>query len=302
MEIGQLVRVNIEVYNGQLIPKGVIAIMTSRHIEVPGAGNFEILLPYEFKGSKLSAYIRDTGPCDYKLEDILAQKYEYTIEKGEVMVKGKVNENITNEYLIKVFKYIPIRFQGTTGFIKDKETLFIYDYVSNNKGKYISTPRLIKHGLTNILKSFCVTPILENCKAKVINCEKSTKLFGKAGIKRSAIDKIFSIEDIILQAEVKNSSTLEDTVWLRIDDSKYRFALSDIQIIYPNINGFQEKKDRIIKKGLLVRCINDKHLTKLKRNDKIIVDHIKTVGNKQYIGFVDNNEMQYINKDKFKVV
>ncbi len=289
-----------------------LVVVAEKSIPHPeGAHWYRVVFPTDFKDGngggtdrfKLIGLV-DKGIVPYKeysLEELESGEISYEVQNYEVVITGRANKNITEDYLKKAFEYIPVRQYGLNGFIKDKETSLLW-VTTDKKGKQIDPKATLINTKADPVRAFSVDPIIKHCKAKVISCTDSVKLFGKPNIKKNALDKIFEIDNLEVQAEVKKSDNLEDTIWLNIEGTKYRFVLSDIKLIYPNIKGYNPKKDNTIKTGHTVKCINDKHCFKLNKGDTVRVDHIKLIGDKSYIGFIDNEQMIYMKKKNFKLV
>ncbi len=347
MKVGNLVKLNSTGYSTQ---KGAIGRIY-RIWEHPGGPVADIFIftPKDFYGSNhiyhnvypqeerfkskcLQAHLRDLIDVneEYNEDDIVNGVYEFEIVNGEIVMKKRMKEGITEEVLKSAFKYIPFKYGSYYGFIKDNETILIYDQevklakldkpswdqlnssefeyivLPNGKRNLVSKNRQLKPRLATVslkpLHVFCEEAIIKYCKIRVRSIDRSTTLFGNAKIKREALDKILDPTGIELQAEVKNSTVPENTIWLKINETNYRFSLEDVDIIYPNITGYQIKKDKSIKAGITVRCTNDKHCLKLKKGDRVVVDHIKNIGNKSYIGFMDNENVVYMKAKHFKAV
>ena len=304
MKVGDIVE--LREFNGSL-PKGAICLVKEPYNYMEPAFVFEVLIPHNFgKGSRNSNNItmvaRDFEVVDnYDLDLLRNGSYDYELSSDgmELTISNNPKISVDSDFYKKRFKFIPINFKGSDAFVKDEKSIVCWDTLDTKLKK--AKPRLITVSVDANAR-FKKQPVIKYCKAKVIGSTESIKLFGNNAIKREAVDKIFDIIDIDLQAEVKKSDKPEDTIYLAINGTNYRFAFNDIEIIYPNIKGYNAKRDKKIKIGDTVRCINDRHCLKLRRNDKITVSHLKSINNKKYIGFMDNDQVVFMNKKNFKIV
>lgn len=327
MKKGDIVEINTEyrcVFNGTIL-KGSIGIVSNKIISF-GVNFYEvdIIIPNRTGVTLSNLYLKLRSDIDirilkdlieYKRYDIINNEIILNIDK-EMRIKKNINKsNITNEYLKKVFRFIPVNYNTRLGFIKDNYVIQIYnklfvkkqnnEYIEKNVKKYIINKSQLN---SRELDYFDYNPIINECEVLIQSCDKSIELFKNASIKKESVGKIFKIQNIELQSKVYNSEKLEDSVWININNKNYRFALEDVKILYPiqiirmNPKSINIKKDRKIKIGSTVKCINHKKVSKFNKNDTISVKNIKNIGNKTYIGIMDNDQIQYINKKYFKVI
>ena len=245
----------------------------------------------------LKSYIRSlTSWTADRFNDIYTTNTSWFTNDSGTSKPSINKDKMTNEKLKSIFKYIPIRYDYNDGFYDYKNNKIVLFY-SNGKTNVLSVPRNI-----NILDYFSETPLIKICKFKVKDYRKSSELFKFGGIKKELVGKEVSISQLELEVKVKRSDNLENTLYINHSDRRYRFVLEDIEIIYPNINGYHLKKDRKIRPGNKVRVINDRHMNNVKRNDIIKVTEIKKIGNKQYVGFEKENKIIYHRVNKFKKI
>lgn len=213
---------------------------------------------------------------------------------NESSKKDEINKNITDELLISLFKYIPIKYHYYNAFYDTKTNKIVYW----DGGKV----KVIFKKLDNIAELFSIFVLSKYCKFKVKSYEKSAKLFQNTNFKKCLVGNSYTVEKISLQTEVKRSKDLQNTLYVVTQGGKSRFLLEDIEIIYPNISGYNIAKDRTISKGSTVRVINDKHMSYIKKNDIVKVESIRKVGDKKYAAIKVNNNIVYERLNKFKKI
>lgn len=274
----------------------------------------------EILGGAINSYVDD--PTSYTLT--INPQYSRVINTSSSKSNLKISDStsqLTFAQCKALFKYIPVVSQGYLGFYSEKYISLILDVSKINpvNGKVSSEYKFkkITEPEVNIPKFFSTEPLLQYCKFKVKSYEESAKLFRNKNAKKAVVGLTLEASRIELQVEVKNSTKLEDTIYLRVNErGNQRFLLSDIEIIYPgsgitNINGIAPKKDRRISSGSNVRVVNNKHLG-LKRNAQVVTENIKTVSSfnlsngktvkKEYLGYKHNNKIVYADIRKFKLV
>lgn len=203
------------------------------------------------------------------------ENLNYTLVSNTNVLKVIMKELKDTDTTFDKFKYKPVASGHTLGFLKDGK--FIVAFKDFDNKICLDFPK-------KNIKYFngSVKPLLEFCQFKVINYIESAKLFKFTEAKKKLVGKIVNIENIELNAEVKSSTEKHDTLFVLTEEGKrLRFLLSDIEIIYPNINGYNIPKDRSIKEGEIVRIKDDRRIS-IKRNEQVKVLKVKTVGNKKY--------------------
>lgn len=116
--------------------------------------------------------------------------------------------------------------------------------------------------------------VIELCKAKVVSCDESIAMFlhraKKQEMFRASTEekKTFDITNIIYDYE-KNGEKCH-VIEVFDGEISLKFKLSDIEIVYPNLNGIQLPKDRTISKGVICKVSNNKHLP-VSRNSTVTV-------------------------------
>lgn len=218
------------------------------------------------------------------------------------------NININKDYLKQIFKYIPIEYRGQYGFYNpniNKVIIFKFN-TATDKYDYL----FINVDIEKALEHISYDCLLTLCKFKVINYRDSAKMFSYGVDKKKLVGNLVEVSKLELQSTVKRSDKLEDTIYVKAESKNLRFLLSDIQIIYPNLNGIYPKKDKIIKIGSVVKVVKDSKLP-FKKNDNLVVSNIKKLGSdgnnnnrtKVYLGFKKNNDdnnIVYSDSRKFK--
>lgn len=194
-----------------------------------------------------------------------------------------------NKDHIKLFKYLPVKSLGIKGFYANNYIISV-----KSDGKIVYKKSEIK----NPESYFCLNTIEEQCKFKVKGYIDSSKLFKFTELKKSLVGLIFKGEELSLNAIIKQDENGKyNTIKLVLEDGrKTRFLLSDLEIIYPNISGFNPPKDRVIHNGAIVKVADNRRLC-IPKDVKVKVLDIKTVGNKKY-AIVDYNNSKIYTKIK----
>lgn len=238
--------------------------------------------------------------------DPYARKVSLANEKAKY-VKESISSNgkITNELLLSIFKYIPIMYDGNYGFYDPKNEKLVYFKNYNqlrrtNNSKFSIIVKYTK--INNVFEYLDINSLFMYCKFKVKSCNDSIKLFKYKKLKNEMLNKEYPGTKLGLLMNVKKSDVPVNTIYLNNNNKNTRFLLSDIEIIYPNINGYYPKKDRTITKGSNVKVINDKHSLHLKKGEKVKVLDLKKVGNKTYAGIKIKNNIIYERLNKFKKI
>jgi hypothetical protein len=208
------------------------------------------------------------------------------------------------------FKYIPISISEKQGFI-DIQNNCIYnkEWRYNSKiEKLYYTKSNIKNNIDDIIKKhFDINSLNNNCSIFVKDYIKSSKLFQLKEKKRVLVGKRVSIVDLSLLLNVKRSENKESIIRIKVngEDNSTRFHIDDLDIVYPNFNGYLTPKDRTIKIGSNVTLVNDKFIKTLKKGEKYIVDQIVKNGNKVYAYITPNHitdKQELVNVKKLKVI
>lgn len=223
------------------------------------------------------------------------------------------NEKLNSTELLRIFKYVPVIISGCPGWydpsnkrvvakIKEVTKNPIRPWVVDSSKYKIKFWSLDSLGITEqeIWKIFHHAS-LRTCKFKVKDYVESGKIFKFTNEKKEALNKEFEALDITIGFESKNSDKQLDTIILKLPTGNRRFVLSDVEIIYPNIKGYSETKDRTIKAGSKIRVVDDKH-TIFKRNDIVVPTAIKKIGSKNYALFEVSSGVKAYNINKFKTI
>lgn len=273
---------------------------------------------------------RDQGRGRFYVED---QR-----ESPEYMTK--LNVNLTYEELSKLFKYIPIKYKGQLGFyhngniivkvkpIPRKKIAEAYydDREGRAKTKYRytkgtlkSTIKYIPLDIKDVSKYYSQEPLIENCKIKITGYKQSSKFFQYSGEKKELLDKTlevydknqvdptikkltFNIIEVKLKDTIKKSTELQNTISINGQTRKLRFVWDEIEIIYPNINSWKPTIRGFIKEGCKVKTRNKRKSRIINKNELVVVNSMKQVGNKVYISFEHNKKQYYDNIRNYKVV
>lgn len=265
----------------------------------------------------------------YRFDDVRRIPSEhYGVFKKDLKVgKTKKNDNriisenlklvIPNDEYIKniinVFEYLPIKINGNYGWYDKKNNRIVTIIKESVKNKIrpwivsiknnikIYKPEEIGLSEKDIIQYFHGHN-LKICEFQVINYIDSGKIFKFTNEKKEVVGKKFEALQIDLDFKSKNSDVPINTIVLKLPTGNRRFVLSDVKIIYPNINGYCESKDRTIKPGVKVKVINDKH-TIFKKNELVVVNDVKKVGSKKYAVFaINENTVKLYNINKFKTI
>lgn len=139
--------------------------------------------------------------------------------------------------------------------------------------------------------------LLSFCKAKIKSVEKSGEL-GYRTAKNKLLGQQMRIEELIKGYKRKNGDVI-NCITVNSNGRNLKFLLEDIEIIYPDVKGISFPKDREIKKGTMVKCMNSKH-TKFQKGELM---EVVAVDKTNKIITVNSNGKRYISSIKrFKVV
>lgn len=213
--------------------------------------------------------------------------------------------------LLEIFKYIPIKYDGNSGFYDSKnKRLILFSFTRAKSPNPYKPSKIvtyvqfvpIKDEDSSLILQMLDVKSLKGCKFIVRNYIDSGRIFKFTNEKKEVLNKEFEALEISLGVKSKNNEEPVNTIILRLPNGNRRFILSDVEIIYPNISGYNEKKDRVIKPNMNVKVIDDKR-TIFKKNDVVKAVGIKNLGNKKFAIFLDkNNNEKLYNTNKFKVI
>lgn len=116
-------------------------------------------------------------------------------------------------------------------------------------------------------------------KFKVISAEKSIELFSYKPTKEKMIGTYVTVTSI------KQHLCIKDGIERRIAEvncpelgKNIKFVAEDIEVILPNLNAYLPKKDRTIKKGAILKCIDNRRSFLVRGNTyEYIQGHSKLV-------------------------
>lgn len=216
------------------------------------------------------------------------------------------HNNISFDGIKQQLKYIPVRVSGVNGWYSEKFNKIVvlkYPIVkTNDRGsntKYITKFLDVE---TKDLPGLINANSLKFCKFKVKNYVESSKIFKFTNEKKEALNKEFEAVEIVFGYIGKNNKEPINTVSLRLPNGIRRFILSDVEITYPNINGYIEPKDRSFKDNSKVKVVDDRKLD-FKKDDVLTVKSVKNIGlSKKFISFKEDKNNKYYNSKKFKVI
>lgn len=233
-----------------------------------------------------------------KINTSLLEYYD-TGRASLLIFKEREVHNPLGEKYADYFKYTPIKIYSKVGFyisgymvrmvnkcLESSERILTYDHLvpGFNKNTHFSTDAITKE-----------------CKFLVKDYGNSAKLFKFTELKKSLVGKVLEGTDIELEAKVKNSEEIYQTIKLILEDGrKSRFLLSDVEIIYPNLKSFNPPKDRELKIGATAR-LTDNRKTGIPKHSLVKVVDIKKVGNKKYAIVDCKNKKVYTNYKSLKV-
>lgn len=270
------------------------------------------------------------GKDKYYVEDI-RESSEY---------RAIPTNNLTYEELSKLFKYIPVKYKKQLGFyyngniiIKVKpeskkiEYESYFDEIENRtntrikyiKNSYRSIIKYIPLESKEVSKYYSQEPLIESCKIKVTGYRQSSKFFQYSGEKKELLDKTlelydknqidpyikkltFNIIEVKLKDKIKKSEELQNTISINGQTRKLRFVWDEIEIIYPNINSWKPTLKGFIKEGCKIKSRNKRKSRIINKNEFVVVNTMKKVGNKTYISFNYNNKQYYDNIRNYKLV
>lgn len=211
------------------------------------------------------------------------------------------NPLITNDLLNKLFKYIPCRYKSTDGFIYNNKMLFrVSEEQKNGKLLSVIRQRELPENV-NYVDYFSVASLLKNCKFILRDYVKSSKLFKYSAEKKSVLNQELEVVKIELQVKLKNKEQLENVITAKINGKELRCSLDDVEIVYPNVNGWTVRKDRKIFIASEVLIKNNKNLRSIPKNTSLVVANIKKVGTKEYAGFNINGKLVYDRINNYKL-
>lgn len=213
------------------------------------------------------------------------------------------SRKIKSEYynvVSKLFKYIPVSYCGVIGF--EKNGYIIFKNSEGGTGHY-NTNGVFKN--SDIVNFIDLKAIERQCKFKVISYIDSAKMFKFTDLKKSMINNTYTGTELLLETTVKSINEKQNTIKLILEDGKKtRFLLSDLEIIYPNINSFNAPKDREIKEGIKVKLSNNKNIN-IPKNSLVSVVKIKEIGKgrgqKKYAIIDYNGQQSYVKVKNLKV-
>jgi len=219
----------------------------------------------------------------------------------------KESPKAINEQEVKLLEYIPIRSSWTRGFYVKKDDgkhylVGLEEQSSSTEDKKRLFGILLPEGF-DPMGAIDATAITKYCKFIVKDYVKSSRLFKFTDLKKSLVGKTLNGCEIEFDSKIKSTDEKFATVKLIIDeenDKKTRFLLSDLQIVYPNIKGFNPPKDRTLRVGVNAK-ISDNRKLQIPRNEQVKVVSIKKIGEKSYAVVNYNNKKVMVNSKSLKI-
>lgn len=247
------------------------------------------------------------------------------LKKEEEIVKKKLIITELNKDNVNVFKYPPIYLNGLYGFYDKEKDNFVFPGLKTEDDYEIQKLKIIPRSSittgTDISKFLCFSSISMFCKFRIKDYKLSSRLFSFASKKAQLVGKIVDVHSIELGVKCDKSEELVNTLYVNTKEfGNLMFVLDDIDIIYPNIKGYNIKKNKSlftsnklgeirnvqVKEGDELKIANPKGIKYAEHRDVIIIKKIKTIGNNIYIGFKGKNnktkELEFISIKQFKRV
>lgn len=156
--------------------------------------------------------------------------------------------------------------------VRHKDKIYCFIQVQEKDVKKI---KLRVTGQFRKIEKLTIPPEWINVKIK--DCEKSCELFpGNRKLREAIVGKKFPVFDFIEQYLCRVDDVKRDCYIIKTDldgnpslhGKALKFIASEVEILYPNPKGYNLKKDRVIKIGSMVRCINNREYI---RSNKIRV-------------------------------
>lgn len=278
---------------------------------IPYQGDRKIRLPRE--GQVASLYLNE---LHLNVMDVLSGNVRIDLTGNKegagynqiVAVKKKSKSNKFDiEVLKSIFTYIPLNTSGRCSYYKDGKTYELRKALGLNK-KNKSNNTLKSKVIISDFNEKSVTGyyseefVFSNLRFKILDFKKSSKLFGFSVIKKEMIGGFFSGTKIEYKVDVKKSKEKENTITLSYSGKNIKFSLDDVKIIYPNISGWIEKKDKSIYSGSIVKVIKNKDIRFIRTGSECIVNRIKKVGDKKYAEVSIDNKKVYCNIKNLKLI
>lgn len=236
--------------------------------------------------------------CHYKVNTSLLEYYD-TRRSSVLRFRKKAIKNDLGEKYADYFKYTPIKINSKAGFYISGYIVRQVNHLEDIAKKSLTYDYLIP--TFNKKEWFHTEAITKDCKFLVKDYGNSSKLFKFTQLKKSLVGKTLLGTEIELEAKVKNSEEVHQTIKLILEDGrKSRFLLSDVEIIYPNLASFNPPKDRELKIGATARLV-DNRKTGIPKHSSVKVIDIKKVGNKKYAIVDHKGQKVYTNYKSLKV-
>ncbi len=111
-------------------------------------------------------------------------------------------------------------------------------------------------------------------KIKIKSCDKSSELFpGNRKLRESLIGKSFQVFDYVEQYLCRIDDIKRNCYIIKVDDEGnpklhgkvLKFLTNEVELQYPNPKGYNIKKDRVIKVGSMVKCINNREYERCRK-------------------------------------
>lgn len=97
-------------------------------------------------------------------------------------------------------------------------------------------------------------------RVKIKDFKESSDIFGYRKTKESVVGNIFSYVEIEKNFTCKKDGKVRDTIIVDLGKSDFRFVLSDVEFVLPQVNRVQLKKNKTIRIGSVCKIINNKGL------------------------------------------
>lgn len=145
--------------------------------------------------------------------------------------------------------------------------------------------KLLKHCKATHIKNIdnYQEEVISNlCKAKIKSVSESARLFSNKNKKSKMLvesqndNKKFTIRSILANYIAKKTDELVNIAEIDTGEISLKFKLDDIELVIPDLRGYNSPKNRDIEKDCVCTIVNNRHL-KLQKGAKVKVMEIKNV-------------------------
>lgn len=180
----------------------------------------------------------------------------------------------------------------------DTNYLFIYH---NDK--------LIRLNSSEIVLKYPVNTIPNWIKVKIKDCKLSASLFpGNKKIRETLIGKTFNTagyfpEYLCKMDKIKRPVISVSCALPNIPNKVLKFVEEEVEILYPSIKGWTLPKDRVIKAGDRVKCVNNREYRKcttlrIRKNEMFTVKKLLVDSQVPLLEIIDSHQNQFVGYQK----